>query len=136
MPFVKDVTLDGAKIVDPTWERIAEVLGNVFSNRRGFLQLLGEREAILTICPSEEYGCYVSAFGKNELAEYLLTDPILGMSPVETVLAGCSDTFPRCVFVDDSLVIRAAREFFNTGFRDNELYWANPFELYAEAGIK
>jgi hypothetical protein len=134
VPFVNELTLDNDTVANPTWRHVAESLERIFSARRGFLQMFGQR-GMMSVCPSEEFGFYVSAYGENELAEHLLVDPPLGLAPVVTVLGGASDSFPRCVFVDKSLVIQAASEFFHSGRRTSELSWVDPFALAAEAGI-
>ncbi|HMF18778.1 MAG TPA: hypothetical protein VKE98_16345, partial [Gemmataceae bacterium] len=74
-------------------------------------------------------------FGKDELGEHLLIDPSLGMAVVQADLGGSNDTFPRCVFVEKALVVRAMTEFFESGQRATDLSWADPFELCERAGI-
>jgi hypothetical protein len=91
---------------------------------------------MLTVYVTTEFGGYVSALAINELDEYLVVDPGLGLSRVEEDLGGGSEGFPRCVFVSEILALQAAREFFNTGLRAKELTWKSPFKLWSEAGLE
>jgi hypothetical protein len=134
MPFVTAISDNSAMLTNPTWERAAQLVDSVLAARRGFLRLFGPREAILSVHPTAKFGSYVSALAADELAERLLIDESLGLSPVDENL-GAADRFPRCVFVGDDLVRRAVTESFHTGRRAADLTWKDPFELWSEAGI-
>src|SRR4051794_36044003 len=64
------------------------------------------------------FGYLVTGCGVGELDYYTLIERVLGDEPVTAFDGGNTNTYPRYVFVSESLMLKAVERYYATGMRD------------------
>jgi hypothetical protein len=68
-------------------------------------------------------GYLVTGCGAGELNYYTLIERVLGDEPVTAFDGGNTNTYPRYVFVAESLMLKAVETYYITGMRDKSCDW-------------
>ena len=128
-PFVTDVDQGDNVLHVSEWDDLKQHLMGQGSGYGQEIALTGPNQALMIISCAGPEGYHVIARQSDELGELILVDRTRGDQLVTAPIAGLRDTRPRCAFVDQGMMLRAAEEFYRHGSRSSALVWADPRDL-------
>jgi hypothetical protein len=104
-----------------TWE---EVQSRLLGLRDGeSISLDADDESWLIVLRISEFGYLVTGCGIGERDYFTLIERSLGDEPVSAFDGGDTRIFVRYAFVSESVLLRVARTYFQTGERDRGYEW-------------
>ena len=132
MDFYRSLAVGDQDIPYPGWKTVERYLLNPQSWPSDELSLhAGDEETWLIVIHVAQTGFVVYGLGLHDKDYYFLSDPDLDEEMMEYHYAGEPAWLPRFAFVNEALMLRAMRSFYETGKRDETFYWWREDELCA-----
>ncbi|QEL16460.1 Imm1 family immunity protein [Limnoglobus roseus] len=112
----------------PTWERVQERL--LALKHEKTLTLDVDDDTFLIVLFTEPVGYLVSGCGVGDKDWHTLIDRSLGDDIVTAFDGGDTRSFPRYVFVDAPLLLKAMETYYRTGERDRTCEWVETDQTF------